>query len=167
MKKFLLLTYSLTHLLTVAPATASSSDNGLNQCRPTIFSTSTDWEALSGKRQQEYTVRFGSDKTIGDGKGSEIYYLDRFPCYGQAEGSFAWVAPQKNFTWDNGSSTRFWIVCLVPPKKINIAYRPSSRGEFQGRSEELLECDVEISGREIKVKLNECQRTKWRDINEW
>ena len=54
--------------------------------RISIFSTSTDWQAITGLLLNEYRGTFKPDSKLIGNKGLVLYYLDGFPCYGLGDG---------------------------------------------------------------------------------
>ena len=133
--------------------------------RPSIFSTSTDWEALTGLRLSEFNITFGRDRTVTD-IGMELYYLDGFPCYGQSESVRAWISPSRNFAWDESSNAGMRIVCLVVPQKLYFAYREVASIAAQGRTKGMMSCEPEVTkSRNIKIRLENCTKDKdWKDF---
>jgi hypothetical protein len=131
--------------------------------RPSIFSTSIDWEAVTGLRLSEYKIRFGRDGTVTN-VGIELYFLDAFPCYGQTESGRIWVSPSRNFGWDDSSTALGRITCLVVPKTMQFAWREVPRNANQGRTTGILTCDTESSGGTIRIHLENCiQGPEWKD----
>ena len=90
MKKLII---ALLYLITV-PAFAKDADAPAP--RISIFSTSTDWEAITGLTLNEYRGTFIADKKLV-GRGLVLYYLDGFPCYGLGSGVRVWVGPNGNY----------------------------------------------------------------------
>ncbi|MCL1785622.1 MAG: hypothetical protein FWG39_00530 [Alphaproteobacteria bacterium] len=127
----------------------------------TMFATSADWEAITGMRMSEYRVTFGRDRSVST-IGTELYFLDAFPCFGQAEAARAWVAPATSFQMDNDARMR--IVCVYPPKELQFAFREVRRDAVQGVTTGIAVCPAAHSGRNLTVRLNECERTDWNDI---
>jgi len=128
-----------------------------------IFSTSTDWEAVTGLRLNQYKVIFGRDRTVTN-VGVELYYLDAFPCYGQTESVRAWISPSRNFAWDKDNFMR--ITCLFIPKTMQFAYRPEvTRNASQARTKGILTCETTRSGGDIMIHLENCvQGEDWKDM---
>ena len=118
--------------------------------RYSIFSTSTDWEAVTGLTLNEYR-----GTVIGDARlvkrGLVLYYLDGFPCYGLGSGVRVWVGP-------NGQNhEHLYIACVARPTEIKFAYRNASRDADDETTTGILTCPVDDgSGREITIKLSEC-----------
>lgn len=120
------------------------------QPRVSIFSTSTDWEAVTGLTLNEYR-----GTVIGDARlvkrGLVLYYLDGFPCYGLGSGVRVWVGP-------NGQNhEHLYIACVARPTEIKFAYRNADRDADDETTTGILTCPVDDgSGREITIKLSEC-----------
>lgn len=127
-----------------------------------IFSTSSDWEAVTGLRLSQYKIFFGRDRTVTN-VGIELYYLDGFPCYGQTENVRAWISPARNFAWERNSFIR--VTCLHIPKTMQFAYREVPSSALQGRTKGILTCDTEKSGGDIMIHLENCiQGDDWKDV---
>ncbi|MCL1902068.1 MAG: hypothetical protein FWG18_00380 [Alphaproteobacteria bacterium] len=124
--------------------------------QPSIFSTSIDWEAVTGLRLREFQIQFGRDRSVTN-VGLELYFLDGFPCYGQTESGRLWVSPSNHFDWDTNRIAMGRITCLTAPKTIQFAYREATRNATQARTTGIMICDTTSSGTKIQVKLNECK----------
>ena len=124
--------------------------------RPSIFSTSSDWEAVTGIRLGQYNVNFIHDSKL-IGNGMELYYLDGFPCYGQPDRVQIWLGP-------NGKSDRdMLITCLFPPQTINLALRHSKRDVTQDTTTGLLICPV-TGTYNLTIDLSKCALGKeWKE----
>jgi len=131
----------------------------------TVFSTSTDWEAVTGLRASEFRVEFGLDRSVTS-IGMELYFLDGFPCFGQSESARVWIAPAQNiFRMDTSTDSRMRIVCLYAPAQIKLAYREMRRDAGQGRTTGLKICPTTHSGRNIRIDLRECNsKGRWNDM---
>jgi len=126
-----------------------------------VFSTSTDWEAVTGLRLREFRVQFGRDRTMGQ-IGTELYFLDAFPCYGQTDSVRAWVSPALNFDWDSNALMR--ITCLAIPKTVQFAYREAKRGAAQSTTRGILTCETGQDNGRIMIHLENCTRgPDWGD----
>ena len=129
--------------------------------RRSIFSTSTDWEAITGLRLSEFNIRFGRDKTMG-AIGTELYFLDGFPCYARAENARAWVSPSIAYAIDKDAFMR--VVCLAVPPVTQLAFREVSSNASHARSTGMLTCPTEKSDRDILINLALCERLdNWGD----
>lgn len=117
--------------------------------RYSIFSTSTDWEAVTGLRLHEYRGTFIPDRQLVK-QGLELYYLDGFPCYGLGGGVFAWVGP-------NGQNhEHLRIACVAEPTEIKFAYRNAQQDAIQGTTTGILTCPTKNNGRELTIDLSDC-----------
>lgn len=142
MKKLILSLCSL-FIATVAFAADAPSP------RVSIFSTSTDWQGVTGLSLNEYNGKFISDKKLV-GRGLVLYYLDGFPCYGLGYGVRVWVAP------DGKTDNDLHIACVAAPTEIKFAYRNATRDADQATTTGLLTCPVSDDGRELTIDLSEC-----------
>lgn len=117
--------------------------------RVSIFSTSTDWQAVTGLNLAEYRGRFVPDSRLV-GRGLVLYYLDGFPCYGLGEGVRVWIGP-------NGQDHQHLrIACVAAPTKINFAYSHVSRDADDATTTGILTCDVTGRGRDLTIDLSDC-----------
>ena len=121
------------------------------QPRVSIFSTSTDWQAVTGLTLNEYSGKIIGDKKLV-GRGLVLYYLDGFPCYGLGFGVRVWVGP------DGKTDNDLAIACVAAPAEIKFAYRNATRDADQATTTGILTCPVRDSGRELTIRLSECTR---------
>lgn len=137
----------------------NSGDNSQpSQPRVSVFSTSTDWEGLTGLSYHEYKGKFITSSSLV-GKGLVLYYLDGFPCYGLGYGVRVWLGP------NNKHDGELRIACIYPPSEINFTWRNATRDADQAVSTGLLTCPVESDGRDLTINLSECKKGKdWKDI---
>ena len=126
--------------------------------RISIFSTSTDWEAVTGLTLNEYRGRFKMDKKLV-GRGLTLYYLDGFPCYGLGQGVRVWIGPD----WDEDS--KIWLACVVRPTEIKFAWRNMARDASQATTTGILTCPVNAgTSREFEIDLSKCVKgPDWPD----
>ncbi len=117
--------------------------------RISIFSTSTDWQAVTGLTLNEYDGKFISDKKLV-GRGLVLYYLDGFPCYGLGYGVRVWVGP------DGKTDNDLHIACVAAPTEIKFAYRNATRDADQATTTGILTCPVSDDGRELTIDLSDC-----------
>ena len=117
--------------------------------RVSIFSTSTDWQAVTGLTLNEYNGKFIGDKKLV-GRGLVLYYLDGFPCYGLGYGVRVWVAP------DGKTDNDLHIACVAAPTEIQFAYRNATRDADQATTTGILRCPVDTDGREMTIDLSRC-----------
>ena len=138
------------------PAFAATSDAPTQ--RVSIFSTSTDWQAVTGRLLNEYHGTFrGRSSLIG--RGLMLYYLDGFPCYGLGGSVQAWISP------DGTSSHRLRLACIAMPKTISFAWIHASRDADDTTTTGILTCEIDgDDGRDFEIDLNKCVRgPDWKD----
>ncbi len=121
------------------------------QPRISLFSTSTDWQALTGLRYSEYRGEFIPSSNLV-GRGLVLYYLDGFPCYGLGEGVRVWIGP------NNKHDGELRLACLYAPTEIKFTWRNATRDADQAQSTGVLICPVESSGRELTIDLGDCEK---------
>ena len=127
----------------------AGADTPAPQPRVSIFSTSTDWEAVTGLTLNEYRGTVIGDANLIK-RGLVLYYLDGFPCYGLGSGVRVWVGP-------NGQNhEHFYIACVAEPTEIKLAYRNATRDADEATTTGILTCPVDGGGREFKIKLSDC-----------
>ena len=131
--------------LIVAPAYSATTPAP----RVSIFSTSTDWQAVTGLTLNEYSGKFISDKKLV-GRGLVLYYLDGFPCYGLGFGVRVWIGP------DGKSDNDLAIACVAAPTEIKFAYRNATRDADQATTTGILTCPVSDPGRDLTIDLSDC-----------
>ncbi len=148
------LIYVLSLCLILFPAVAEDDA----QPRVSIFSTSNDWQAITGLYLNQYKIDIiPDDKLIGE--GLQLYYLDEFPCYGQGGRTSYWVGKfGKHSDWP------MLLACVYPPTSIKLAYLNAARDAVQSKTTGMLECPVE-GERELTLDLSKCVIDKdWKDI---
>ena len=131
--------------LIVAPAYSATTPAP----RVSIFSTSTNWQAVTGLTLNEYSGKFISDKKLV-GRGLVLYYLDGFPCYGLGFGVRVWIGP------DGKSDSDLAIACVAAPTEIKFAYRNATRDADQATTTGILTCPVSDRGRDLTIDLSDC-----------
>lgn len=118
--------------------------------RVSIFSTSTDWQAVTGLTLNQYTATFRPDSRLIGRQGLILYYLDAFPCYGLAYGVRVWLGP-------NGKNDgALQIACVAAPTEIHFAYRNATRDADQATTTGILTCPVAGRTRELTIDLSRC-----------
>lgn len=136
-------------LLCLITAPAFAKDTDAPAPRISIFSTSTDWEAVTGLTLNEYRGTFIADKKLV-GRGLVLYYLDGFPCYGLGDGVRVWVGP-------NGQNhEHLRIACVAAPTEIKFAYRNASRDADDETTTGIITCPTNGNGRELTIDLSNC-----------
>lgn len=119
------------------------------QPRVSIFSTSTDWEAVTGLSLSEYRGTFIPDSTLVK-KGLVLYYLDGFPCYGLGAGVRVWIGP-------NGQNhEHLHIACVAEPTEITFAYLHASRDADDQTTTGIITCPTKGKGHELTIDLSDC-----------
>lgn len=125
--------------------------------RVSVFSTTVDWAAVTGLALHQYTGEIkGKDKDLVK-NGLVLYYLDSFPCYGEADSVRVWLSP-------NGKmSGHLRLVCVHKPEKISFAWRNAGEDALDARTEGILTCP--ISGdRHFSIDISKCERGKnWEE----
>lgn len=118
--------------------------------RVSIFSTTTDWAALTGLPLRQFTGKFTwSNSDVN--QGMVLYYLDAFPCYGEADSVRVWIGPQKQ------SEGKLRLVCVHTPKSISFTWRNAKRDADQSVSTGILNCPV-TGERELNIDISKCTR---------
>ena len=119
--------------------------------RVSVFSTTVDWEGVTGLRLNQYTGKItGKDKKFVK-QGLVLYYLDSFPCYGEADSVRVWLSP-------NGKmSGNLRLVCIHLPEKISFAWRNATEDADQARTTGILTCPVE-GKRDFTIDISKCER---------
>lgn len=143
---------SILCFLFLSPAVgASGGSSGGTGATYSIFSTSTDWQGLTGLSYSEYHGKFVPDKDLIGRQGLVLYYLDGFPCYGLGFAVRVWLGP-------NGKhdDSKIQLSCVFPPSEIKFAWRNATRDATQAQATGLLTCPVTSSGRDITIDLSKC-----------
>lgn len=124
--------------------------------RVSIFSTTTDWAALTGLPLRQFTGKFTwSNSDVKD--GLVLYYLDAFPCYGEADSVRIWLGPRKQ------SEGILRLVCVHAPKTISFTWRNAKRDADQAQSTGLLTCPV-TGDYELSIDISKCTYgPEWRE----
>ena len=148
--------FALIFVLVASAAMAESkkqSENPIN-C---IFSTTVDWEAVTGLRLHQYTGKIsGVDKNFVK-KGLVLYYLDSFPCYGEADSVRVWLSP-------NGKmSGNLRLVCIHKPEKISFAWRNADFDALDSVSTGIITCPIK-GDRNFTIDISACEHGKdWKE----
>ncbi|MDW2995845.1 MAG: hypothetical protein R8M71_02690 [Alphaproteobacteria bacterium] len=136
--------------LVIALATQFSYADETPQPRISIFSTSTDWEAVTGLTLSEYRGTFIPDSKLVK-KGLVLYYLDGFPCYGLGAGVRVWVGP-------NGQNhEHLHIACVAAPTEIKFAYLHASRDADDETTTGIITCPISDKGHDLTIDLSKCE----------
>jgi len=124
-----------------------------------IFSTSTDWSAVTGLPLYQYTGNlYGNNKDLVK-KGVVLYYLDSFPCYGQTDSVRVWIS-QKGKIEGN-----LRLVCVHSPETIQFAYFNVDEKEKNKdrKTTGMLICPVD-KDTNFSIDISKCSRGKdWEE----
>lgn len=117
--------------------------------RVSLFSTTVDWAAVTGLPLHQYTGNIiGKNKSLVR-EGMVLYYLDSFPCYGEADSVRVWFSP-------NGKmSGHLRIVCVAAPKTISFAWRNATEEAIQSRTTGILTCPTD-GQRDFTIDISKC-----------
>ena len=152
MKKIIFLFAILCPLFTLAETPAPVAP------RVSIFSTTVDWAAVTGKSWKQFSgVIKGQNKSFVK-KGLVLYYLDSFPCYGEADSVRVWLSP-------NGKMTgHLRLVCVYKPETISFAWRNADEQALDAVTTGILTCPVD-GERNFTIDISECEIGKdWKEI---
>lgn len=118
--------------------------------RVSVFSTTVDWAAVTGLSLHQFTGKIeGTNKSLVK-NGLVLYYLDSFPCYGEADSVRVWYSP-------NGKmSGHLRIVCVHKPDTISFAWRNADEDATQAKTMGILTCPVE-GNRKFKIDISKCE----------
>lgn len=125
--------------------------------RVSIFSTTVDWAAVTGLSWQQYSGKItGRDKSFVK-QGLVLYYLDSFPCYGEADSVRVWLSP-------NGkASGKIRLVCVYKPETISFAWRNADEQALDAVTTGIINCPV-VGDREFTIDIAKCERGKdWKE----
>ncbi len=147
-----------TICLSLICGVAHADDASVSTPRVSIFSTSTDWQALTGLQLNQYSAEFEPDASLIGRNGLELYYLDGFPCYGLGYGVRVWLGP------GGRHDGTLHIACVYPPTVIHFSYRNATDDADQGVGTGMLTCPV-TGERELTIDLKKC--TRGPDWNEY
>ena len=118
--------------------------------RISIFSTTTDWAALTGLPLRQFIGKF-SWTNSDVSRGLVMYYLDAFPCYGEADSVRVWLSPKGKM------SGHLRIVCVHKPDTISFAWRNADEDALQARSTGILTCPVD-GKTNFTIDISKCTR---------
>lgn len=126
--------------------------------RVSLFSTTVDWAAVTGLTLNQYTGKItGKDKSLVK-NGLVLYYLDSFPCYGEADSVRVWLSP------DGKMVGNLRIVCIYKPDYISFAWRNATEDANQARTTGILTCPIN-GDRYFTIDISKCERGKdWTEM---
>lgn len=126
--------------------------------RVSLFSTTVDWHGVTGLPLSQYTGHFrGTDRTLLK-NGLILYYLDAFPCYGEADSVRVWISPMGEMVG------HLRLVCIAAPKEIKFAYRNAPQDAEQAETTGLLTCPA-TGDYEFEIDISKCKRgPDWADF---
>lgn len=126
--------------------------------RVSVFSTTVDWAAVTGIPLKQFTGTIkGHDKSFVK-QGLVLYYLDSFPCYGEADSVRVWFSPKGKM------SGHLRLVCLYKPETISFAWRNADEQASDSVSTGILTCPVD-GERNFTIDISQCERGKnWKEI---
>ena len=125
--------------------------------RVSVFSTTVDWEAVTGLTLHQYIGKISDTDKSFVKQGLVLYYLDSFPCYGEADSVRVWLSP-------NGKMVgNLRLVCLHKPEYVSFAWVNADEQALDMRTTGILKCPV--SGeRDFKIDISKCERGKnWKE----
>lgn len=126
--------------------------------RVSLFSTTVDWAGVTGLPLSQYVGHFKGQNRSLLKNGLVLYYLDSFPCYGEADSVRVWISP----TGDAVGYLR--LVCITAPKQIKFAWRNAPQDAEQAETTGILECPV-TGDYNIEIDLSKCQKgPDWADL---
>lgn len=119
--------------------------------RISLFSTTVDWAAVTGLSLNQYIGKVtGKDKDLVK-NGLVLYYLDSFPCYGEADSVRVWLSP-------NGKmSGNLRIVCVHKPDTISFAWRNANEMALDAQTTGILTCPIK-GDRYFTIDISKCER---------
>lgn len=123
------------------------------QPRVSLFSTTVDWEAVTGLSLHQFTGHISGTSRLLVKEGLVLYYLDAFPCYGEADSVRVWLSPTGKM------SGNLRIVCVHKPETISFAYRNATEDALDARTLGILICPV-TGDRNFKIDISKCIRGK-------
>ena len=139
-------------LITVPAIGATTSDKSDTPApRISLFSTSTDWQAVTGLTLNEYRGEFKTSGSKLIGRGLVLYYLDGFPCYGLGDSVRVWLGPGAR------QEGRLRIACVHAPSEIKFAWRNAARDADQAQSTGIITCPV-TGDRDFTIDMSRCSR---------
>lgn len=125
--------------------------------RVSLFSTSVDWQAVTGLPWNQYNGTISGTSKYLVKEGLVLYYLDGFPCYGEADSVRVWLSPTGKMVGN------LRLVCVHQPETVSFAYRNATEDALDARSTGILVCPV-TGKRDFKIDISKCIRGKdWKE----
>lgn len=155
---FCLSVFATDSPITPTPSVAPAPVNPAAPTRVSVFSTTVDWAAVTGRYLEQYIGKVkGNNKSLVK-QGLVLYYLDSFPCYGEASNVRVWLSP-------NGKSDQeLRLVCVYKPEKISFAWRNAAEDALDARTTGILDCPIE-GDRYFTIDISKCKRGKdWKEM---
>lgn len=125
----------------------------LPQPRVSLFSTTVDWEAATGLPLRQYRGEISGTSKFLIKEGLLLYYLDAFPCYGEADSVRVWISPKGQMVGN------LRLVCVHTPETISFAYRNATEDAVDARTLGILTCPV-TGDTNFKIDISKCIRGK-------
>ena len=143
--------FALPMILSLLCGVAFADDMPPVAPRVSVFSTTVDWAAATGLPLRQYSGKvMGTDRSFVK-NGLVLYYLDSFPCYGEADSVRVWLSP-------NGKmSGHLRIVCVHKPETISFAWRNATEDATQARTTGILTCPVD-GNYNFTIDITKCER---------
>ena len=117
--------------------------------RVSLFSTTVDWSGVTGLSLSQYTGNFSGAPRKLLKNGLILYYLDAFPCYGEADSVRVWISPTGEMTG------HLRLVCVAAPREIKFAYRNAPVDAMQAETTGLLTCPA-TGDYDFNIDLTKC-----------
>jgi len=125
--------------------------------RISLFSTTVDWQGVTGLPLSQYIGSFTGGSLSLLKNGLILYYLDSFPCYGEADSVRIWISPSGDVT----GTLR--LVCVYTPKEIKFAWRNAPADAEQAATTGILTCPVS-GDYNMQIDLSKCDKgPNWED----
>ena len=138
-------------LLLGGVAFADSDSTPSTPPRISLFSTTVDWQGVTGLQLSQYTGTFSGGNASLLKNGLILFYLDSFPCYGEADSVRVWVSPRGDV------SGNLRLVCVYPPKEVRFAWRNATKDAEQAETTGILICPVD-GDYNFKINLSKCDK---------
>jgi len=133
------------------PPTPSPTPSPTSSSCVSLFSTTVDWEGVTGLSLHQYTGKIkGIDRDFVK-QGLVLYYLDAFPCYGEASNVRVWLSPSGKPDQD------LRLVCIHKPEKISFAWRNADQDALDARTTGIITCPID-GDRNFTVDISKCER---------